>query len=71
MTKTRVRSPKSSSPPLHPSVGPFWFVKAGAGGILLIAHNCALDLAEKYGHFLTAPQGHYELWEAWRPEEIQ
>jgi len=66
MAKARVRSPKSKSPPQHPSVGPFWFVGAGDGGILLIAHDCALDVAEKYGDFLTSPKGHYELWEAWR-----
>jgi hypothetical protein len=66
MAKTRVRPPKSDAPPQPPCVGPFWSARAGDGGILLIAHNCALDLAEKYGDCLTSPQGHYDLWEAWR-----
>jgi hypothetical protein len=30
-----------------PSVGPYWFVQDGSGRVLLIAHCCALDDAEK------------------------
>ena len=47
-------------------VGPYWFVCDCDGNTVLLAHRCSVDVAEKYGDFLTCPHGHYEVWEEWR-----
>ena len=37
----------------------------------LLVHSCTLAAGEKYGDCLSAPDGHYETWEAWPPWPTQ
>lgn len=59
-------SAQQTRDPSDAYVGPYWFVRDDSGGLLVIAHTCALADAEQYGACLTSPHGHYELWEGWR-----
>ncbi|MFC7472717.1 hypothetical protein ACFQS7_00015 [Dankookia sp. GCM10030260] len=51
-----------------PQVGIFWFVVAGVTHML--SRGCPLDAAEAYGDCLTFPDGHAEVWEAWRKRAL-
>ena len=46
-------------------VGIFWLVP-DAGVRHLVARATTLGAAETYGDFLTHPEGHFEVWEAWQ-----
>ena len=46
-------------------VGIFWAVP-GPGTRQLITRMTGLAEAEAYGDFLTHPEGHAEVWEAWQ-----
>ncbi len=53
-----------------PSVGIFWFVADTAGATRLLALGHALSAAEPYSDCLTFPDGHAEVWEAWRRRDL-
>ena len=53
-----------------PSVGVFWFVADAAGATRLLALGRAFAAAEPYGDCLTFPDGHAEVWEAWRRRDL-
>ena len=53
-----------------PSVGIFWFIADAAGATHLLALGRALAAAERYGDCLTFPDGHAEVWEAWRRRDL-
>ena len=48
-----------------PAVGIFWVVNM-ADTAQLLAAGSLLEAAERYGDFLTFPDGHSEIWDRWR-----